>query len=115
MKSKLSLLFTFVIFQSSFVISHAQNPETLPKDSSSIIFNDDPIASMLDSLSRLIYFDKSSLEITPNKYNFPLDSVPNYSDSVYAMRLAKLDAESPRSENALWYRACWECQKCIFR
>src|SRR3989304_1346335 len=95
MKSKLSLLFTFVIFQSSFVISHAQNPETLPKDSSSIIFNDDPIASMLDSLSRLIYFDKSSLEITPNKYNFPLDSVPNYSDSIYKIRLAKLDAESP--------------------
>lgn len=70
-------------------------PVSSIKDSSEIIFADDPIASMLDSLSRLIYFDKSSLEITPNKYNFPLDSVPNYSDSVYAMRLAKLDAESP--------------------
>lgn len=75
--------------------SIAQTKETHPKDSSEIIFADDPIASMLDSLSRLIYFDKSSLEITPNKYNFPIDSVPNYSDSVYAMRLAKLDAESP--------------------
>ena len=75
--------------------SIAQPHETFPKDSSAIIFSDDPIASMLDSLSRLIYFDKSTLEITPNKYNFPLDSVPNYSDSVYAMRLAKLDAESP--------------------
>ncbi|MFI5164713.1 MAG: LysM peptidoglycan-binding domain-containing protein, partial [Bacteroidia bacterium] len=33
--------------------------------------------------------------ITPNKYHFPIDSVPNYSDSIYALRLAKLDAESP--------------------
>ena len=75
-------------------IAFAQ-PATDIKDSSAIIFADDPIASMLDSLSRMMYFDKSTLEITPNKYHFPIDSIPNYSDSVYAMRLAKLDAESP--------------------
>lgn len=73
----------------------AQDRETLPKDSSEIIFADDPIASMLDSLSRLSFFDKASLQITPNKYNFPMDSVPNYSDSIYSLRLAKLDEESP--------------------
>ncbi|MBI4930924.1 MAG: LysM peptidoglycan-binding domain-containing protein [Bacteroidetes bacterium] len=75
-------------------ISSAQS-DPISKDSSAIIFADDPIASMLDSLSRVMYFDKSTLEITPNKYHFPIDSVPNYSDSIYAMRLAKLDAESP--------------------
>ena len=95
MKSRITILFAFVICHSLFVISHAQNPEALPKDSSAIIFNDDPIASMLDSLSRLKFFDKASLQITPNKYNFPLDSVPNYSDSIYSARLSKLDAESP--------------------
>ena len=57
-------------------------------------FVDDPIASMLDSLSRLKFFDKPDYS-QKNKYNFPIDSVPNYSDSVYAIQLAKLDAESP--------------------
>jgi membrane-bound lytic murein transglycosylase D len=70
----------------------AQTDPTL-KDSSAIIFADDPIALMLDSLSRLMYFDAPVVKA--NKYNFPADSVPNYSDSVYAMRLMKLDAESP--------------------
>lgn len=75
--------------------SFSQHVDTLPKDSSAIIFADDPIAAMLDSLSRMMYFDKSTLDITPNKYGFPIDSIPNYSDSVYRMRLEKLDAESP--------------------
>lgn len=75
--------------------SFSQPTDALPKDSSAIIFPDDPIAAMLDSLSRMLYFDKSTLDITPNKYGFPIDSIPNYSDSIYNNRLAKLDAESP--------------------
>ena len=75
--------------------SFSQQTELVPKDSSAIIFPDDPIAAMLDSLSRMMSFDKSTLDITPNKYGFPLDSIPNYSDSIYSIRLAKLDAESP--------------------
>lgn len=93
MKLALKSFFLLVVGINSALF--AQKPETLPKDSSSFIFNDDPIASMLDSLSRLKFFDKSSLQITPNKYNFPLDSVPNFSDSIYSARLSKLDAESP--------------------
>ena len=100
MRHALKSFFLLVVIPSPFFVGinsalFAQNTETLPKDSSSFIFNGDPIASMLDSLSRMKFFDKASLQITPNKYNFPLDSVPNYSDSVYSMRLAKLDAESP--------------------
>ncbi|MEK6615983.1 MAG: LysM peptidoglycan-binding domain-containing protein [Bacteroidota bacterium] len=95
MKSRITIISAFTIFQFSFIFCSAQNLESFPKDSSSILFNDDPIASMLDSLSRLMFFDKSTLAITPNKYHFPLDSIPNYSDSIYALRLAKLDAESP--------------------
>lgn len=64
------------------------------KDSSAMIFPDDPIAAMLDSLSRLVFFDKPDIS-KPNKYNFPLDSIPNYSDSIYAERLQLLDSESP--------------------
>jgi membrane-bound lytic murein transglycosylase D len=90
--------FYIILFSAGLFLSEnssAQSPDQPTKDSTGIIFPDDPIAAMLDSLSRMMYFDKSTLDITPNKYGFPVDSVPNYSDSIYAMRLAKLDAESP--------------------
>lgn len=69
--------------------------DTLAKDTTTGTFPDDPIAAMLDSLSRLKFFDKPVSHATTNKYGFPQDSIPNYSDSVYAMRLAKINAESP--------------------
>lgn|ERR1039457_3143512 len=86
--------FVFLFGKNSFALTHTKTSDTLAKDTTGI-FADDPIAYMLDSLSRLKFFDKLTLQITPNKYGFPLDSVPNYSDSIYAARLAKLDAESP--------------------
>jgi len=86
--------FIFLSGKNSFALTNQKTGDTLAKDTAGI-FNDDPIAYMLDSLSRLKFFDKLTLQITPNKYGFPLDSVPNYSDSIYASRLAKLDAESP--------------------
>lgn len=59
-------------------------------------YQDDPIAAMLDSLVRLNVFEKSSKPfVKNNKYNFPEDSIPLYSDAVIAQRLAKLDAQSP--------------------
>lgn len=93
MKVKICVLFLFILFLISGRTCIGQAQETC-KDSSVIIFNDDPIASMLDSLARLVFFEKPDYS-KKNKYNFPIDSVPNYSDSIYAMRLAKLDAESP--------------------
>ncbi len=71
-----------------------QSQDAILKDTVGL-FADDPIASMLDSLSRLLFFDKTSLEITPNKFHFSIDSIPSYSDSIYALRMQKLDAESP--------------------
>lgn len=73
-------------------VSFAQNSDSFTKDTDTFV--DDPIASMLDSLSHLKFFDKPDYS-KKNKYNFPIDSVPNYSDSVYAVHLGKLDAESP--------------------
>ena len=93
MKRILVLFFSLItlnLFQQGF----AQGQELFSKDSA-FVLSDDPIASMLDSLSRLKFFDKASRQITPNRFHFPVDSIPNYSDSVYAMRLAQLDAESP--------------------
>lgn len=91
MKFTLKVFLSVILLIFSKQFSFSQNTE---KDSSAIIFADDPIASMLDSLSRLKFFDKPDYS-KKNKYNFPIDSVPDYSDSVYAMALAKLDAESP--------------------
>jgi membrane-bound lytic murein transglycosylase D len=88
------LSFQLLFSRNSFAYAQTRTGDTLAKDSTGI-FADDPIAAMLDSLSRLKFYDRSALQITPNKYHFPFDSVPNYSDSVYALRLAKLDAESP--------------------
>lgn len=90
---KTSVLFIVVSLLLSSRTCTVQGQDVL-KDSSVIIFNDDPIAAMLDSLARLVFFEKPDYS-KKNKYNFPIDSVPSYSDSVYAMRLAKLDAESP--------------------
>jgi len=61
-------------------------------------FQDDPIAAVLDSLHSLNLFEKGYAKIIyPKnaKFQFPPDSIPRYEESVYAARLAKLDAVSP--------------------
>src|ERR1035437_1732343 len=101
MKKKIVTLSVFFLFafillsgKDSFAFTNTKKGDTLAKDTARILA-DDPIAYMLDSLSRLKFFDKLTLQITPNKYGFPLDSIPNYPDSIYASRLKRLDAESP--------------------
>lgn len=90
-----SLVLTCFLFLSAGKdICFAQKSDSISKDSNTV-FTDDPIAAMLDSLARLKIFDKVAVSIIPNKYRFPIDSVPNYSDSVYSVRMKKLDAESP--------------------
>lgn len=66
--------------------------QTLP------LFQDDPIASMLDSIAMVKYFDKGLVKPTQvkvNKFHFAPDSIPRYDEAMYESRLAKLDAESP--------------------
>lgn len=62
------------------------------------MFQDDPIASTLDSIAMVNYFEKGLVKpVAPksNKFNFTSDSIPRYDPSVYESRLAKIDAESP--------------------
>ena len=62
------------------------------------LFQDDPIASMLDSIAMVKYFDKGLVKpVTPssNRFNFAPDSIPRYDAAVYQSRLAKIDSESP--------------------
>lgn len=59
---------------------------------------DDPIIMALDELWMGPILDAHSIETDTaalNIYGFAADSVPRYSDSVYAERLAALDAQTP--------------------
>jgi len=88
------LIFLITTIGLNTAYSQIQKTDILSKDSTGI-FADDPIAAMLDSLSRLQFFDSPSIRTEANKYGFAGDSIPNYSDSIYALRLNKLDEESP--------------------
>jgi len=103
MKLKHCIFFTTFLF--ALVASAQSNvPQTAvpttKKDSSVTTFEDDPIASMLDSLANLPYFEKAKKKSNlqkriVGKYHFTADSIPQYDDKVYAERLAKLDYQSP--------------------
>ncbi|MCX6234736.1 MAG: LysM peptidoglycan-binding domain-containing protein [Bacteroidetes bacterium] len=71
--------------------------DTLPLAKCNIV-SDSPIVGMLDSLIQIKYFrgyyfnsDTSFL----NVYQFPFDTMPTYSDSVYDARIAWLDKITP--------------------
>jgi membrane-bound lytic murein transglycosylase D len=63
----------------------------------SILFKDDPVAAMLDSLARNSYITKIPRQPVQasNKFNYAPDSVPACIPAVVETRLAKLDAQSP--------------------
>lgn len=59
---------------------------------------DDPILAALDSLYKLDLFEKGYGKVVyPKnpKYTFAHDSIPRYDETIYALRLTKLDAVSP--------------------
>ena len=63
-----------------------------------VILKDNPIAAMLDSLAMMKCFEKVHPQTDIKKlniYNFAPNDVPTYSDSVYALRIAKLNAKTP--------------------
>jgi len=93
---KIPYKYALVVCCFIYINAHAQSQsnDSYLKDSSAIIFPDDPIASMLDSLSRFMIFDKPAIK-TKNKYDFSAEYVPSYSDSIYSLRLKKLDNASP--------------------
>lgn len=63
-----------------------------------VVFQDDPVAAMLDSLAHQKYLSKAVTKPAypkHNKYKFAPDSIPTYDDFIYEARLAKLDINSP--------------------
>lgn len=80
--------------------SYAFNNRLLsgPDTTSNVLIQDDPIAAMLDNLVHLKYFETTNQEISAlDKYGFAPDSVPVYSDLIYATRISKLNIASPFS------------------
>lgn len=59
---------------------------------------DNPVAAMMDSLLTSKYYQYNCFTVDTNKlnvYDFPADSVPEYTDSVYFDRISKLNATTP--------------------
>jgi membrane-bound lytic murein transglycosylase D len=87
MRRKLFLLLAFLPFATGLA---AQSKD-------SILFMDDPIAAMLDSLMHNSFI--ASIPKTPtqhgNKFHFAIDSVPPSDPMIVEGRLAKLNAQSP--------------------
>ena len=92
LRMKNTVLLSVVVFLAG-IISFAR---ALPQDTGRL-FQDDPIASMLDSLMQLKFFEPSAKPYSAKtaKYNFAADSIPYYDDPAYEQRMAKLDAQSP--------------------
>lgn len=93
LKNASSFLLLLLLFISSGEFASAQKSY---KDSL-INFEDDPIAAMLDSLSRFNYFEKSQRlnSAKSKKYHYSADSIPRFDAVVYESRLAKIDPLSP--------------------
>lgn len=86
----LPLIIAFSIAGNVLAMPH----DTLAKRDSAR-FADDPIAANLDSLAHLNFFENGYDFVKSPTYHFSTDSIPWYSDKVFADRMTKLDANSP--------------------
>ena len=62
------------------------------------LISDDPFLEMLDSLHEAQIFNKNPVSYNVrdlNIHNFPLDSIPEYSDSVLQLRFEDMNTFSP--------------------
>lgn len=92
MKVKIGTVVVFV-FLSGLSFGHAADADP---DTTLRTKMNEPIISMIDSLLTLKFLqsNKFSADKT-NKYNFPADSVPKYSEAVYKQRIKKMDTKTP--------------------
>lgn len=95
-KSCLFLLLIILLSINTYCISAPEINQIKVKDS--VGFTENPIIDQLDSLVTSKFFTNTSFtsDISKlNKYNFPLDYIPTYSDSVYRERINKMNVNSP--------------------
>jgi membrane-bound lytic murein transglycosylase D len=75
----------------------AVNEESIIGKDSTKIAKDDPVLAMIDSLVALKFLDvnKQNSFRQGNKYNFPADSVPKYTETEISARIKKMDSKTP--------------------
>ncbi|MBU0489960.1 MAG: transglycosylase SLT domain-containing protein [Bacteroidetes bacterium] len=99
MKNFRFLMYSLLVSGLFYQPAAAQEEYTeTPEDPPTGIISDDPILEMIDSLATSRYFECSDFTTDTailNIYHFAPDSVPDYSDEVYASRISKLNATSP--------------------
>ncbi len=68
----------------------------------SIVSNDDPISSMLDSLATLSYIQRINFAAAGNQpnTNFQANEVPTYADDIYRKRIQKIQTPIPLTYNS---------------
>lgn len=94
---KIILCITGMLLMGSHqLFAAAINEEAAGKDSLKIA-KDDPVLAMIDSLVALKFLDvnKQNSFRQGNKYNFPADSVPFYTEAEISARIKKMDAKTP--------------------
>lgn len=96
--------FLALLFSATFVDASEVNESKKELSSDSVLNHathyipDDPFLEMLDSLSASNFFEASPIQYETsflNIHQFPLDSIPVYSDSIYKARMEALHDFSP--------------------
>lgn len=91
MKCIFRLLFLFMIFQSQLLL--ANGDEDKNKDSLKVTFVDDPIVANFDSILLANY--SYTEELFEEDLLVENTSIPEFSDSIFDLRMQRLDAQTP--------------------
>jgi membrane-bound lytic murein transglycosylase D len=98
MKLFKSIILTITFLPVTFLAiagSVSQTPQSHPD---SLFLKDNPVVAQLDSLVNLTFFKNATFTTDIkklNKYNFPVDSVPQYSDEIYRERINNMAVGTP--------------------
>ncbi len=92
-------IFLTVTFLLISFITFAESAQQIPQiQPDSLFLKDNPVVAQLDSLVNLVFFKNAEFTTDRNrlnKYNFPVDSIPQYSDSVYRQRINNMAVSTP--------------------
>ncbi len=97
-KVLLLLIVSVICFHSPVLLAQTVKDTTTMPVKHVVIVKDNPITAMLDSLALLNCFEKfhkSADNAKLNIYKYAPNYVPTFSDSVYTLRIAKLNAKTP--------------------
>jgi len=98
MREFFALLTAVFLLAVNSTVAQVDSTEVLLESDTLVIIDDDPILAMMDSLMTSNLFNhycySSDVDLL-NVFDFAKDSIPVYTDSIYARRLYLLDRETP--------------------